>query len=171
MLARELMVTTIRVTKSWKDGAWNRLFNGYKTFITEGIADATKDLVYDAIYGAGINYGLNVSGSILPYFSVEKVSNKELALDFGSANNFVEAVEEGTNTTHWVPRIWIENKEWYPHGTRMDVPKRTDGKSRFALLTPQPGRHFIAQGMQDVRDLLPTIIDKGLNVKRQEAGL
>jgi len=165
------MVTTIKVTKTWKDGAFNRLFQGYKKYITEEIATDTQDLIYDAVYGAGINYGLNTAGSILPHFSVQKVSNKELALDFGPANNFIEAVEEGTSQSHWVPRIWIENKEWHPHGTRTDVPQRTDGKSRFALLTPQPGRHFIAQGLEDVKDLLPSVLTRGLDRKRQEVGL
>ncbi|MFA5407015.1 MAG: hypothetical protein WC307_06685 [Candidatus Nanoarchaeia archaeon] len=162
---------TIKVTKTWKDGAWNRLFNGYKKFLNDELVDKTADLLFDSVYGSGMMNGLSQDGSILPNFNVQKVDNKTIALDFGPANNFIEAVEEGTNKEHWVPRVWIENKEWHPHGTRTPLPKRVDGKSSFALITPMPGRHFIAQGVDNARELLPSILDKGFNDKRREAGL
>ena len=151
----------IKVTKTWKDGAFKLFRTKMKTEVPVELADKTKDVLLDNIKDF-INANTHGSGRLADSMIVG-LQGQDIVID--SPLKRAEYIDEGFKP-HWIPVEWL--------GLDSGKGSYIANPTAFAFVgrnTRGNGIHFVTNGVEMTRPVVLDLAQEVVNAARVEAGL
>jgi len=155
------MRVSIKVSRSWKPGAFKLFRTKMKTEAPLELADATKDVLLDNVKDF-INANTNGRGRLADSMFAG-LMGQDIVIE--SPYKYAEFVDEGF-TPHWIPVEWLGLDSG--EGTWVDNP------TAFAFVGRNNGGrgiHFISNGVEMTRPDVLDLAQDVVNNVRVEVGL